>query len=97
LGPPIFSKNLERLIKHDAVVAFFNEVLALAARKNWLSKRHFSVVGALIQDWAGHKSFVRRYGSDKDNAGGNATGAARVQETPIADANERPVEAVFIS
>lgn len=50
--PTVFSKNRQRLIEHDAVVAFFNEVLAQAERKDWLSKEHFSVDGTLIQAWA---------------------------------------------
>jgi transposase len=74
--PTVFTKNRERLIKHDAVVAFFNEVLAQAERKNWLSKEHFSVDGTLIQAWAGHKSFVRKDGSDDGDAGGKAGGEA---------------------
>lgn len=64
--PTVFSKNRQRLIEHDAVVAFFNEVLAQAEGKNWLSKEHFSVDGTLIQAWASHKSFVRKDSQDKD-------------------------------
>jgi transposase len=67
--PTVFSKNRERLIEHDVVVAFFNEVLAQAERKDWLSKEHFSVDGTLIQAWASHKSFV-----PKDDGGGDADG-----------------------
>ena len=40
--PTVFSKNRERLIEHDAVVAFFNAVLKMAD-KRWLVKEHFSV------------------------------------------------------
>jgi transposase len=54
--PTVFTKNRERLIRHDAVVEFFNEVLSIAQNKNWLSGEHFSVDGTLIQAWAGHKS-----------------------------------------
>jgi transposase len=32
--PTVFTKNRERLIKHDAVIGFFNEVLASRTRKN---------------------------------------------------------------
>ena len=67
--PTVFTKNRQRLIEHDAVVAFFNQVLAQAQRRNWLSKEHFSVDGTLIQAWASHKSFV-----PKDGDGGNADG-----------------------
>ena len=67
--PTVFTKNRQRLIEHDAVVAFFNQVLAQADRKEWLSKEHFSVDGTLIQAWASHKSFV-----PKDDGGENEDG-----------------------
>jgi transposase len=67
--PTVFTKNRERLIEHDAVVAFFNAVLKQADKKKWLSKEHFSVDGTLIQAWAGHKSFVRKDGKDDEGAG----------------------------
>ncbi len=80
--PTVFTKNRERLIKHDAVIEFFNEVLAIAQKKNWLSGEHFSVDGTLIQAWAGHKSFVRKDGSDDDdNDGTNFKGRKRSNET----------------
>ncbi|MBC7699994.1 IS5 family transposase [Aquabacterium sp.] len=77
--PTVFTKNRERLIEHDAVVAFFNEVLKQADKKNWLSKEHFSVDGTLIQAWAGHKSFVRKDGDDDD--GSDFRGKTRSNET----------------
>jgi transposase len=78
--PTVFSKNRERLIKHDAVKAFFNQVLKQAEKKRWLSKEHFSVDGTLIQAWAGHKSFVRQDGDD-DADGGDFRGKSRSNET----------------
>ena len=78
--PTVFTKNRERLIEHDAVVAFFNEVLKQADKKSWLSKDHFSVDGTLIQAWAGHKSFVRKDGKD-DEDGGDFRGKSRSNET----------------
>ena len=33
--PTVFSKNRQRLIEHDAVVAFFNEVLETAETWDW--------------------------------------------------------------
>ena len=77
--PTVFSKNRERLIEHDAVVAFFNAVLKQADKKKWLSKEHFSVDGTLIQAWAGHKSFVRRDGDDDTD--GDFRGKSRSNET----------------
>jgi transposase len=81
--PTVFTKNRERLIKHDAVIQFFNEVLAIAQKKNWLSGEHFSVDGTLIQAWAGHKSFMRKDGGDDkdDNDGANFKGRKRSNET----------------
>jgi transposase len=80
--PTVFSKNRERLIKHDAVIEFFNEVLAIAQKKDWLSSEHFSVDGTLIQAWAGHKSFARKDGGDQDgNGGGDFKGQKRSNET----------------
>ena len=66
--PTVFTKNRERLIKHDAVIEFFNEVVAIAEKRCLLSGEHFSVDGTLIQAWAGHKSFVRK-GKDSDDQG----------------------------
>jgi transposase len=82
--PTVFTKNRERLIKHHAIVEFFNEVVALAEKKDLLSGEHFSVDGTLIQAWAGHKSFVRKDGGDQDNDGGSAgdfKGSKRSNET----------------
>lgn len=78
--PTVFSKNRDRLIKHDAVVALFNEVLADADREGWLSGEHFSVDGTLIQAWAGHKSFVRK-DRDDDTDGSAFKGEKRSNET----------------
>ena len=47
--PSVFTKNRERLIEHDAIIEFFNEVLKIAEDKQWLSGEHFSVDGTLIQ------------------------------------------------
>jgi transposase len=79
--PTVFTKNRERLIKHDAVIEFFNEVVALAEKKHLLSGEHFSVDGTLIQAWAGHKSFVRKDGGDDKGGGGNFKDKKRSNET----------------
>jgi transposase len=80
--PTVFTKNRERLIEHQAVVVFFNEVLAVAKKKRWLSGEHFSVDGTLIQAWAGHKSFVSKDGDDEDAGGtGGFKGKKRSNET----------------
>lgn len=82
--PTVFTKNRERLIKHDAVVAFFNEVLAQAEQRQWLSQEHFSVDGTLIQAWAGHKSFVPK-AKGKDGAGGDDAGGPSQAPNPAAN------------
>jgi len=81
--PTVFTKNRERLIQHQTVVVFFNEVLAVAKKKRWLSGEHFSVDGTLIQAWAGHKSFVPKDGDDNSSTGGTGSfkGEARSNET----------------
>jgi len=56
--PTVFTKNRERLIKHDAVIEFFNEVVGIAENKQWLSGEHFSVDGTLIQAWAGRAEML---------------------------------------
>jgi transposase len=57
-----FSKNRERLIKHDACAILFREVLAQARAKGLLSAEHFSVDGTLIRAWASQKSVVPKDG-----------------------------------
>ncbi len=79
--PSVFTKNRSRLIRHDAVIEFFNEVLALAQKKDWLSGEHFSVDGTLIQAWAGHKSFVRKEGGNRDDNRGDFRGQKRSNDT----------------
>jgi IS5 family transposase len=78
--PTVFTKNRDRLIRHDAVVEFFNEVVALAEKKQLLSGEHFSVDGTLIQAWAGHRSFKRKDGDD-DGGGEHFKGETRSNET----------------
>lgn len=79
--PTVFTKNRERLVKHDAIIEFFNEVLAIAEKKNWLSGEHFSVDGTLIQAWAGHKSFVRKDDDQNNGDGGDFKGSKRSNDT----------------
>lgn len=79
--PTVFTKNRQRLIEHDAIVAFFNEVINTAEKKRWLSGEHFSVDGTLIQAWAGHKSFVPKDGDDDASGTGGFKGKKRGNET----------------
>jgi transposase len=82
--PTVFTKKHERLIKHDAVIEFFNEVLDIAQNKHWLSGEHFSV-DTLIQAWAAHKSFVRR---DDDQGPGDG-GTSRARRAAMSRMNRR--------
>lgn len=82
--PTVFTKNRERLIRHDAVIEFFNEVVAIAQKNDLLSAEHFSVDGTLIQAWAGRKSFVRNDSDDQDDersSAGDFRGSKRSNET----------------
>jgi transposase len=79
--PTVFTKNRARLLAHDTVIELFNQVVQSADEHGWLSGEHFSVDGTLIQAWAGHKSFVRKDGSDKPGSGGSFKGQSRSNET----------------
>lgn len=79
--PTVFTKNRERLIKHDAVIKFFNEVVAIAQERDLLSGEHFSVDGTLIQAWAGHKSFVPKGDDQASGDGGDFKGEQRSNDT----------------
>lgn len=79
--PTVFTKNRERLIKHNAVIAFFNEVVAIAKEKDLLSGEYFSVDGTLIQAWASHKSFMPKADDEADGDVGNFKGEKRSKET----------------
>jgi transposase len=60
-----FSKNRERLIKHDVAGEFFRAVVEQARAAKLLSTDHFTVDGTLIEAWASLKSFRRKDGTDK--------------------------------
>ena len=79
--PTVFTKNRERLIEHDAVISFFNEVVVIAQERDLLSGEHFSVDGTLIQAWAGHKSFVPKDDDQANGDGGDFKGERRSNET----------------
>ena len=77
----VFSKNRDRLIKHDAVTELFNATVEMARAKGLLSGEHFSVDGTLIQAWAGHKSVRRKDGSDDGRPPENWRGEKRSNDT----------------
>jgi transposase len=55
-----FSKNRERLLKHEVSRAFFAAVLEQARRRHLLSHQHFTVDGTLLESWASLKSLRPR-------------------------------------
>lgn len=65
-----FSKNRARLMQHDVAGAFFDAVLAEAARHALLSDDHFTVDGTLLESWASLKSFRLKDGDGPPPAAG---------------------------
>lgn len=58
----------------DITQRFFEQVLAQAREKEFLSDEHFTVDGTLIEAWAGQKSFKRRDREDRSgDSGSNPT------------------------
>jgi IS5 family transposase len=60
-----FSRNRERLLKHEVAQRFFVAVVQQARRQRLMSAEHFSVDGTLIEAWASLKS-LRPKQEDKD-------------------------------
>jgi len=60
--PTVFTKNRERLLKHQVGQALFDEVVAAAHARGLLSDEHFTVDGTLIEAAASLKSFRPRDG-----------------------------------
>ena len=55
--PTVFTKNRQRLLKHDVAQQFFDAVVRQAAGLGWLSDEHFTVDGTLIEAALSLKSF----------------------------------------
>ena len=55
--PTTFSKNRERLLKHEVSRHFFRAVVEEARRRQLISDEHFTVDGSLLESWASLKSF----------------------------------------
>jgi transposase len=62
-----FSRNRERLLKHEIADRFFAAVVQQAHLRRYISGEHFSVDGTLVEAWASHKSFRPK---DGDGRGG---------------------------
>lgn len=70
-----FTRNRERLLKHEVAAKFFYAVVEQAKRDRLTSSEHFTVDGTLIEAWASLKSFKSKDGDHKDppNDRGNPT------------------------
>jgi len=53
----VFTKNRERILKHDLAQEWLQAVVEEARAANLLDEEHFSVDGTLIQAWASEKSY----------------------------------------
>jgi len=66
----VFSKNRDRLIKHDVATKFFETIRRQAETAALLSNEHFTVDGTLIEAWASMKSFRPKDDQDPPSSGG---------------------------
>src|SRR5579864_7315824 len=57
-----FTKNRERLLRHQVGQQLFDEIAGFADKRGLLSDEHFTVDGTLIEAAASLKSFTRRDG-----------------------------------
>lgn len=78
-----FSKNRERLMKHDTAGEFLQRIVEFARAKKLLSDEHFSVDGTLIEAWASMKSFRPKDDDDDHDSNGwaNFKGQKRRNDT----------------
>ncbi len=60
-----FSKNRDRLLRHEIAQGFLSSLLGLPEVKGLLSAEHFSVDGTLLKAWASMKSFRPKGSSDE--------------------------------
>ncbi|MCA9630695.1 MAG: IS5 family transposase [Myxococcales bacterium] len=65
-----FSKNRERLIKHEVAEQFFAAVMDEATKAKLTSDDHFTVDGTLLQAWASLKSVKPRDDEEPPASGG---------------------------
>jgi len=82
-----FSKNKERLLKHEVARGFLGAVLAEARERRLLSEDHFTVDGTLLEAWASLKSFRPKGGDSaspqagEKNPGVDFRGEHRTNDT----------------
>jgi transposase len=66
-----FTRNRERLLKHEIAGKFFGAVVRQARAERLMSDEHFSVDGTLIEAWASMKSFRPKDEPKDPPAGGD--------------------------
>jgi transposase len=76
----VFSKNRDRLMRHDIDELFFEAVKKQAHANKLMSREHFTVDGTLLEACASIKSFKAKDGSDDENDG-DFHGQKRSNET----------------
>lgn len=72
-----FTKNSERLLKHDVASKFFAAVVDEARARELLSNDHFTVDGTLIEAWALLRSFRPKDEKPEDREPPEAPGTRR--------------------
>lgn len=81
----VFTKNRERILKHDLAQEWLQAVVEEARAANLLDEEHFSVDGTLIQAWASEKSYQPK---DDPPAPGQGSGRnGRLQRRDIYGSN----------
>lgn len=65
-----FSRNRERLIRHEVAERFLAAIVERAKKSRLLSSEHFSVDGTLIEAWASMKSFRPKDGPPPGDSNG---------------------------
>src|SRR4051795_3257274 len=68
-----FTKNRQRLLRHEVADEFFAAVVRQAKLRRYISSEHFSVDGTLLDAWASHKSFKPKDGPPSDPPAGHNT------------------------
>lgn len=78
-----FSRNRERLIRHEVAEQFLAAVVEEAKKAQLLSPDHFSIDGTLIESWASMKSFRPKDGPPGGDSNGwsDFRGEKRSNET----------------
>jgi len=76
-----FSKNRDRLMRHNIDELLFESIKKQAYAKRLMSREHFSVDGTLLEACASIKSFKPKDGSGDDDDGQNFHGQKRSNKT----------------